>query len=93
MRFASKKVPDSLTYANLLPEVKVIKILSFFVGLSEILSQNQTPKNFEFAFYLNYKGLVLQIAHSNLSYLVREQIAKLTLPNQITEITFLTSNS
>ncbi|WP_297813892.1 Ppx/GppA phosphatase family protein [uncultured Helicobacter sp.] len=93
VRFASKKVPDSLTYANLLPEVKVIKILSFFVGLSEILSQNQTPKNFEFAFYLNYKGLVLQIAHSNLSYLVREQIAKLTLPNQITEITFLTSNS
>lgn len=89
VKFASKKIPDSLHYADLLPEIKEIRILSFFVGLCEILSQNQTPKDFAFAFQANSKGLRLQISHPSPSYLVREQIDKLIPPNPILEIVLI----
>ncbi|WP_300900312.1 Ppx/GppA phosphatase family protein [Helicobacter rodentium] len=91
VRFASKKIPDSLPYADLLPDITTLRILSFFVGLCEILSQNQAPKDFDFAFYSSPKGLTLQITHSKFSYLVREQITKLIRPSQIAEIAFLDS--
>lgn len=93
VRFSTKKIPDSLEYANLLPDLKTLRILSFFVGLCEILSQNQTPKAFGFDFALKNQEFTLQISHPNPSYLVREQIAKLILPNPITKIIFASSQN
>lgn len=89
VKFAFKKIPQTLTYANLLPEIKVIKILSFFVGLCEILSKNQIPKNFQFSFESSQNGYTLQITHSEFSYLVREQISKLIPPSPIIEIALI----
>ncbi len=89
VKFAAKKIPDSLAYSDLLPDIKTIRILSFFVGLCEILSQNQTAKEFDFNFQSNHEGLTLQISHPNHSYLISEQISKLTFPNPIIGITLI----
>lgn len=82
VRFNNKKIPEDLAYKNLLPPLDVLRILSFFVGLSEILSYNQQPELFTFIFLENENN-ILQIIHPNISYLIREKLKKLTPPKTI----------
>lgn len=86
VRYALKKIPESLPYLKLLPNLQTLRILSFFVGLSEILSQNENPKDFHFILFDSLNGYTLQITHPKISYLVQEKLKKLILPNPFSQI-------
>ncbi|MCI5968481.1 Ppx/GppA phosphatase family protein [Helicobacter sp.] len=86
VRYASKKIPESLPYLELLPNLKTLQILSFFVGLSEILSQNENPHDFHFILFSGLNGYTLQITHPSISYLVQEKLKKLTLPSLFSQL-------
>ena len=84
VRFSDKKIPESLPLMELLPSIQTIKILSFFVGITEILSQNQSPKEF----YFTIENSTLHITHPCISYLTQERLQKLNLPLPFTSIAF-----
>ena len=84
VRFSDKKIPESLPLMELLPSIQTIKILSFFVGITEILSQNQSPKEF----YFTIENGMLHITHPCISYLTQERLQKLNLPLPFTSIAF-----
>ncbi|TLD85322.1 Ppx/GppA family phosphatase [Helicobacter sp. MIT 11-5569] len=86
VRFASKKIPDSLPFLELLPDLQTLRILSFFVGLSEILSQNENPKDFHFVLFNSLNGYTLQIIHPNISYIVQEKLEKFPLPSPFSQL-------
>ncbi|WP_299547425.1 Ppx/GppA phosphatase family protein [uncultured Helicobacter sp.] len=91
VRYAGKKIPDSLSYLELLPNLQILKILSFFVALSEILSQNEKPRDFHFMLFEGLNGYTLQITHPNVSYLVQEKLKKLTLPSPLSQLALTSS--
>ncbi|MBX7490366.1 Ppx/GppA phosphatase family protein [Helicobacter turcicus] len=91
VRYASKKIPESLPYLELLPSLQILKTLSFFVGLSEILSQNENPSNFHFILFSSLNGYTLQITHPNISYLVQERLKKLPLPSPFSQLALTSS--
>ena len=82
MRFNGKKIPEDLAFKNLLPPLDTLRVLSFFIGLSEILSYNKQPELFSFNFLENGSH-TLQITHPSVSYLTKEKLKKLTLPKTI----------
>ncbi len=88
VKYATKKFPDSLPFSALLPDQQTLKILSFFIGLTEILSQNKNPKGFHFTFFENINGCTLQIEHNNLNHLTEERLNKLNLPSPILQLAF-----
>lgn len=83
VQFSGKKIPELLPLMELLPSLQTIKILSFFIGIAEILSQNQNPKEFHFTI----ENTILFIAHPCISYLTQERLQKLNLPLPFTKIT------
>ncbi len=82
VRYHNKKIPEDLPCKNLLPPLETLQILSFFVGLSEILSYNQQPELFSFNL-LRGENYTLQISHPSPSYLVKEKLKKLITPKII----------
>lgn len=91
VRYSGKKIPESLPYLELLPNLQTLRILSFFVALSEILSNNDNPRDFHFILFNGLNGYTLQITHSNLSYLVQEKLKKLTLPSPFSQLVLTSS--
>ncbi|MDY3113858.1 MAG: Ppx/GppA phosphatase family protein [Helicobacter sp.] len=85
-RFANKKIPESLPFLELLGELNPLRILGFFMSICEILSKNPLPKEFKFNCIKESNGYALEIYHPALSYLAKENLNKLNLPEPFTRL-------
>lgn len=81
-KYSGKKIPTSLEpYAFLLPPLRTLQILSFFLSVADCLSENPSPLDFTFSFEKSgEENFILNINHTDFSYLIKEKMQKLILP-------------
>ena len=81
-KYSGKKIPTNLEpYTFLLPPLKILQILSYFLSIADCLSENQNTNDFSFAFVKDLEdSFVLHIIHPNFSYLVKEKMQKFIPP-------------
>lgn len=81
VRFMHRKIPESLPFLELLPNLQTLRILGFFIAICDILSKNTQPKEFKILITKIKEGYFLEIAHKNFNYLTKEMLNKLNPPS------------